>query len=364
MRTVTEPFLAALTRSHTLAVRADLLYGGQLVDELQVTAGSVTLDRTAEIRGRCDLTIDGTGLIPSSPFDPVTPFGAEIQVFRGVELSTGPELVSLGVFGVQDIKTEGGTIALSGLDRAQAVKDAELESTYVVPAGTNYATAIQSLIDAGVPGLTYRFADITETTPLLVFADDTDGGRWAAALQMATSVGCDLYFDGDGRCVLEPVPDPRSDAVATLADGDGGIIVTAAKAWSRTAAYNAVIAYSSNPAATGPPARAVVRDIDPTSPTYYYGPFGRKPRRYASPLITTTSQAQSAADAMLRQVLGVAQSLDLSAVPNPALEPGDIIRVTRSTLDVDELDVLDSLTIPLDLAGTMTAGVRARQVAG
>lgn len=365
MRPASDLFHDALTRSHTLAVRADLLFGGVTVQEgLLLSGGSVTLDRTAEIRGRCSITVSDPSLIPDSAFDPVTPFGAELQLWRGINFGSDTELVSLGIFGIQEIKTDdkGGTVTVDGFDRAQAVKDAELESTYVIPAGTNYAAAIQSLIDAGVPNLTYRFASVDEETPLLVFADDTDGGRWAAALSMATSIGCDLYFDGDGRCVLEPVPDPRTDPVASLSDGPGGVVVSAAKNWSRAQSYNAVIAYSSNPANTGAPPRAVVRDLDPTSPTYYYGPFGQKPRRFASPLITTTTQAQSAASGMLRQVLGVAQSLDLTAVPNPTLEPGDIITVRRQSLALDEVDVLDSLTIPLDVSGTMSAGVRARQV--
>lgn len=366
MRPVSDAFKTALTRSYTLAVRADLLFDRQRQSTvLKLISGSVTLDRTAEIRGRCDVTIGATGLIPTGPFDAITPFGAELQLWRGIAFADGPELVSLGIFGIQDVNVDstGGTIRIVGFDRAQAVKDAELESTYVVPAGSNYGSAIRALIDAGVPGLEYRFASTDEVTPLLVFADDTDGGRWAKALEMATSIGCDLYFDGDGRCVLEPVPDPASDPVATFTDGEDGTLVSASKAWSRAQSYNAVIAYSSNPADSGPPARAIVRDLDPTSPTYWDGPFGRKPKRYASPLITTGTQAQSAAAALLRQVLGVAQGVDVSTVPQPHLEPGDIVRVRNASVELDEVNVLDSVTIPLDLGTAMSAGVRARQVA-
>lgn len=366
MRNVTDSFKAALKRSHTFAVHADLLLAGVAQNlAIEINSGSVTLDRTREIRGSCDLTIKGVGLIPTDAFSPVTPFGAELQLFRGINLSTGPELVSLGIFGIQDVTTDeqGGTLQISGLDRAQRVKDADFEATVVIPKGTNYATAIQTVIGGGVPGILYLFATTTAVTPVLVFDADTEGGRWAAAQQMATSIGMDLYFDADGRCVMQPVPDPTADPVANLYDGPDGVLVTASKAWSRADSYNAVIAYSSNPTSSGAIPRAIVRDNDPTSPTYYFGPFGKKPRRYSSPLITSQTQAVNAAAGLLRQVLGVAQSLDLSVVPNPALEPGDVVAVRRQKLAIDEVNVLDSLTIGLDSSGAMTAGVRARQIA-
>lgn len=366
MRPVSQEFLAALTASHTLAVQVDVLRGGAVILEaVPVITGSVTLDRTASIRGHCTVTLGGPGFVPQSAFDAVTPFGNEIQVWRGVTLSTGPEVVSLGIFGIDNIKVddEGGTIAFDGYDRAQRVIDADFESTYTVPAGQNYGTAIQRLIDAGVPGLRYQFDAVTALTPLLVFSDDSQGSRWAAALQMATSVGCDLYFDGDGVCVLTAVPDPGGDPNIDLHDGDGGVVVTLSEVWDRSTAYNRVIAYSSNPAPGVTPPRAVATDSDPTSPTFYGDVFGRKPLHYSSEFITTTTQAQTSADALLRQNLGIAQTLSLAVIPNPALEPGDIASVRRQTLGVNEVDVIDSLTIPLDESTAMTAGVRARQVA-
>lgn len=362
VRPVSAAFLDAVTRSHTLAIRADLLLGGvTAIQGLPINAGSVTLDRTAAIRGTCNVTIAAPELVPATAFDPLTPFGAELQLWRGVQLSTGPELASLGIFGIQDLTTDaaGSSMQISGLDRAQRVVDAAFEGTEIVAAGTNYGAAIQDLIAAGVPGLTYRFDATDEVTPLLVYTPDSDG-RWAAAQAMAATIGFDLNFDGDGALVFAAVPDPTATPVATLTDGPGGVIVTATKKWDRAPAYNAVVAVSSNP---GTPVSAVARDLDPTSPTYYFGPFGRKPLQYSAPF-TTVTQAQNAANAKLRSLLGVTQSLDLAIVPNPAYEPGDILGVQRLKLAVNEVDVLDSLTISLDAtSGAMTAGVRARQIA-
>lgn len=363
MRPVSTDFLAAVAGAHTHAMRVDVLQGGTLTQTgLPIIGGNVTTDRTAEIRGRASVAIAGPELIPMSAFDPLAPFGTELQIFSGIQFASGPEVVSLGIFGIQDSKVsdDGGTITLECLDRAQVVKDANFESTYVIAAGSDYAGAILGLIDDGVPGLQFDFADTTATTPLLVFADDSSSGRWTEALKLATAVGCDLYFNADGVCVLEPVPNPLSDPVARLKDGPGGVVVSAAKNWSRTPSFNRVIAFTDNPDPAHTPVRAIATDDDPASPTFYDGTFGRKPKRFPGPF-TTTDQAQTAADAELRRTLGIAQTVDLNVAPNPALEAGDIVAIRRTSIGIDEVDVLDSVTYDLGI-GTMSLGVRARQV--
>lgn len=365
MRPVSDAFLRAVTGPHSRVVRLDVLAGMETIAEgIPLIGGTVTLDRTASIRGRSTLTLGGPGFVPSSALDLITPFGNELQIWRGVGLSTGDELVSLGIHEIIDIKVDdlGGSIQVNAMDRAQRVVDADFESTLTVATGTNYGDAIHDVIDDGVPGLTYRFAQIDAVTPILVFADDTPGARWAAALSMATACGCDLYLDGDGVVVLEPIPDPQGDPVINLHDGPGGVVIGAPKTWSRANSYNAVIAFSSNPAPGVTPPRGIARDTDPTSPTYYYGNFGKKPLHYPSEFLTSDAMAQNTAEAQLRGVLGVSQSLDLSVVPNPALEPGDIASVQRLSLGIAEVDVLDSLAIPLDTSTAMGAGARARQV--
>lgn len=363
MKAVSSDFLAAVAGSHTHAMRVDVLQGRTLtLSGLPIIGGNVTIDRTAEIRGRASVTIAGPDLIPMSAFDPLAPFGTELQIFTGVQLSTGPELVSLGIFGIQDSKVsdDGSQITLDCLDRAQLVKDADFETTYVIAAGSDYAGAILGLIDDGVPGFQFDFASTDAVTPLFVFADDSSSGRWTEALKLATAVGCDLYFNADGGCGLEPVPNPLSDPVATLSDGPGGVVVTAGKNWSRTPSYNRVIAYSSNPNPGTVPVRAIATDDDPTSPTFYDGTFGRKPKRFPGPF-TSSGQAQTAADAELRRTLGIAQTIDLNVAPNPALEAGDIVAIRRTSIGIDEVDVIDTVTHDLGI-GTMQLGVRARQV--
>jgi hypothetical protein len=110
--------------------------------------------------------------------------------------------------------------------------------------------------------------------------------------------------------------------------------------------YNAVVA-SGDGTDTVTPARGVAFDNNPSSPTYFSGPFGPVPRFYSSPFITTVGQAQSAASAILLQNLGLTYSVDFEAAPNPALQPYDPVLVTYPS-GASETHILDKVTVPLN----------------
>src|SRR5690606_34606223 len=136
------------------------------------------------------------------------------------------------------------------------------EDAHVVASGTNYATAIETLIDSRVPGLEYAFASTDYESPRLTFPVQED--PWAAAVDMARKIGMVLYFDGLGRCVLETQPDLASASpVDTWAEGDGGVLVSAAVSMDRSTTYNVVQAVSSN--ASGAIYEGTAEDDDPSS---------------------------------------------------------------------------------------------------
>jgi hypothetical protein len=293
---VTATLEAVVASSHQIAVECLVLYNRTpITGPLNITAGSVTLDRTAAQRGRCTITLAEPLLIPTTTGGTLTPYGYEVALRRGVVHADGSrEYGPLGVFPIQTSALDGVTLVtdIAGTDRSQLVVDARLEDDYAIAAGTNYGTAIRGLIDAGVPGLEYVFISTTYATPALVFAAQAD--RWDAARGMATSIGCELYFDGTGRCVLRAEPTFRTAPLWTISDGEGGVMLSAALSMDRAPAYNRVIATGEHTGNNAVP-RGEWTDDNPGSPTYYFGPFGRKPRFYASTFITTPEQAVSAA---------------------------------------------------------------------
>lgn len=367
MRPASAAFAAAIRQPHQLATLIEILDNGAVSGDPITAAveGTVTLDATAQVRGRLALTIadDGTlGLIPTAATSALAPYGNEIRVSRGITYPDGStELVSLGVYRIDDIDTKdtGGslTATISGMDRAARIIDARFEEPYQVASGTNYATAIEDVLQAAWPDIPTDFITTTRTTPQLIAEEGAD--RWEFATSMATSLGMTLYFDGDGTCVLRPAT--TSSTGIELAEGEHGVLLEADRRWTRQGAFNRVIATGENTGEAAP-VRGVATDDNPLSPTYYYGEFGKVPRFYSSPFITTADQAEDAAAAILARELGTTQQANFGTIVDPRLEPGDIVQVTRARLGIDELNEIDQLTIPLSAEGSMTGRTRATQV--
>lgn len=368
MRAVSSRWATAVANSHKMVTQVDVLFGGQTFRTgLKVTAGAVTADATAAVQGRLDISFGESTLIPKTSGDPLSPFGYELFVRRGIDYLDGTtELMPLGVFPIQDTKTSGVTLlrSVTAMDRAQWVVDADFEDVYQVAAGTNFATGIQALIGAGVPGLTYSFASTIYTTPLLTFQPFS--GRWAAAQSMARSIGMRLYFDGLGQCVLAPEPfltgAPTVWTVAESIAGTRGVMVSIDVEQTRADTFNKVIVISQN-GSNAAQYRGVAFDNDPSSPTYYNGPFGRKPRQFSSALIGSQAQADAAAAGLLAGQLGLAASITMGAVPNPALEAGDVILAKRAVLGVNEAHIADKIVTALTPDGVQQIDSRAKQAA-
>lgn len=367
MRPVSARFKQAITQTHRIGFKVDVLQNGTIIQTLQtVTAGSVTLDATAAVRGRLDLTIvdDGTqGLVPTSPSDLLAPYGNELRPSRGIIYPDGTsELVALGVFRIDDVvPTDAAgslTIQITGNDRSGRITDARFEAPFAIAAGTNLATAILSIVMPAYPAVVTNFTATAVTTPAVIAQEGDD--RWALAQQLANDSGLRLYFDGDGTLVL--AADSPGSSVISLAEGANSVLLTAARRWTRQGAYNRWIATGQN-TGQGTPVRGVATDDNPLSPTYYFGPYGQVPKFFQSQFITTTGQANDAAAAMKSREIGTTQTISFGTLVLPHLEPGDVATVTRLRAGIDEDNIIDQLTIPLTQDAAMSGTTRASQVA-
>jgi len=368
MRPVSSNWAAGISQSYKLAVKAELILNqsgsGTSVD-LPIQEGSITLDGKADIRGTMDITLEGDAWVPLTQPGGLSPYGNEVRISRGLTYPNGTtEYVTLGVFGIEDadVDDSGSDLrtVVSGLDRARRIQIAEFEEPYQIAAGTEIDSAILDCVQSCWPGVPYStgFTSTTALTLPRVLAAEGDD-RWAFVQGLAQSIGLALFFDGDGVLTLKAVG--VSAPVASVVDGDGGVLTQASKSWSRESAFNRVIATGEN-TDSGAVYRAVATDDDPTSPTYYYGPFGQAPRFYNSPYIQSTAAAQDAANAILAQELGTSSSINFGMVPNPALEPGDTVYVRRDRAGVDGNHILDSVTIGLSAGDAMSATTREKLV--
>ena len=131
---------------------------------------------------------------------------------------------------------------LSGLDRFQAVSDAGLDAELTITAGMNTVAAIQTLLLAALPSLTFRRRDDDHHPG---HRDPLDADPVAKAIELAQSCGCEVYMAHDGVCeiALEPVAD---DPVAVISEGAGGVLVDLAVNLDRADAVNQVTVTGNN----------------------------------------------------------------------------------------------------------------------
>lgn len=297
--------------------------------------------------------------------DQPSPRMSELQVDVSVDQSY-EELAPLGVFTINDVSindSAGGlTVEIAGADLSRKIARNKWAGTYVINAGTNYATAIRRLIEDRLPEAQFNFISTTRTTPRLVLGQQSQDDPWADARNLAADIGCELYFDARGLCTLREEPDPASDpAVWEFEDISFPTVTALTRQVVDENTYNQVIAQGEGSGNTTP-VRAIAQDLDPASPTYIKGPYGVNSITITSPAITTVEQAQDAANAQLLKSKGATERVSITAVPNPALEPGDVVTVSRGLSKIDGQFLIDAVSMPLAPSGTMSITSRRQRL--
>jgi len=347
-----------------LATTVDVLDAGETVMAgIPVEGGSVVRDRNAAQHGRLSLDLPANELAPLDPGSALGPAGYELRVNRGFTYPDGTtELVPVGVFAIQDSTVDGLdlTTHIEAVDRSQRVADARLENDAHPTAGVDLTVTAASFVQQVIPDIVVVSESPSEATPAgVIYPAQTD--RWEIVQNIATDIGYEIYFDGVGNLILRSEPDLTTESPVWVVDeGPTGVLVSVSLAWSRRPSYNKAIVTGTN-TEFGVTYTGSAVDDSPSSPSYYSGRFGPKPYFHFSPTVASDAAAANAARAILRRVQGVAMSLDFSAIPMPALEPGDVVVVRRAALDLDLPVIIDSISLDLGVSNAMTCEVRARQ---
>jgi hypothetical protein len=368
---VSAAFLAKVRQVHTIATRLDVCStDGTVLASLYASDGEVTIDATRSVRREATFTVpdpDGTYMPTGAGSLLSNLSGNELRPYRGVIYDDGSsELVPLGVLPIRTTSAtndaNGPAVAVTGQDRSTTISRSRWTTPYVIANGTALEAALTALLTSRMPGVATNFPTTGLTVPATTFGLDTNGDPWADAQSLATAAGYDLFFDALGVATLAQPTDPtKATAVLSYADDATGVTITSTKEWDGEKGYNGCVAVGESSTTT--PVQAVVWDDDPSSPTYYLGQYGAYPEFLTSPLITTQSQAQSAAQAQLARRRGVAQKVTWDQLVNPAHDANDAVSFTNSRLKISNLTVvLDSVRIPWKAGNAMSAVSRSRQV--
>jgi hypothetical protein len=364
VRPVSQAFLDTVHGSHAMVSRATVCTTFQTGTSpsgtvVPITVGSVVVDGTANIRSTLDLTTDGYGMWPTGGSTLFLPYGNEIFVERGIAYNGGSyEFVGLGYFRIQSPEQQlppNGPIRITANDRMAGIIDARLLAPVQFSAGTTVGAIMSALVLNVYPAATIEWDDASNLVTIganLITGSD----RFGFLDDIVKALAKIWYWDYRGVLVIKSLPNP-SAPVYDISAGAGGVLVSMTRALTRDRVYNAVVASSGATNSTGT-SWGVAFDNNPASPTYFYGPFGPVPEFFSSPVLDTDSQATLAASTILRTSLGLPYSVDLTTVPNPALEPFDPITVRAGAREPVETHILQKVTVPLTAAGSMSATTR------
>lgn len=361
MYPVSETFSRALRQAHAAVFQVDAYLSGSLIaEDIDISDGQVTVSSGSGVRRTLDLTITDRGL-----WSTLDVIGVELRAYRGIRFPNGVrEMVPLGVFSLDatamSVGPAGGIQVRSAPDRWAKVQRAQFETPTASVPSARIAAEISRLVTGAVSGITVSTtATSTATVGPIVWEQD----RAAAAVDLATSIGAEAFFDVAGNLVIEDAPLLGQTPVWTVDASATGVLLGGERARDRSRTYNVVVAYPSSLTGVSPYAPVVAEDNDPTSRTYVGGPFGRVPYRYTSPAMTTSAQALVAAKALLNRVKAVNAQLSVEAIVHPGLDRGDVITVLTPD-GATERHLIDSVTIPLTVAGTQQITTRSSRPEG
>jgi hypothetical protein len=183
----------------------------------------------------------------------------------------------------------------------------------------------------------------------------TSTGPFKEITGLSTSIGQELLFDPQGVVVSRAQPAPGQPPVASFTEGVGGTLVQVVRDHDGDRGYNGVIV-TAQVVAGSPPIRSIVWFTPDGSQ-----PVPARPYFYTSPTVTTLAQANVAAVGLLRSLVGAAEEVTFTAVPDPRLDAGDTITLTRLRSKVASNFIVQAVTMPLDLTSPMSVTCVARQ---
>jgi hypothetical protein len=347
-------FQAAIRQAHTIAVSVSLFHPDDLATaiDVDVVGGTFTADRDARVRRQASVDI------PFEMADPFTrslaralPYGGYATVSRGVKFPDGDvELVQLGRFRVDAVSWGDfeGVCTLTLSDRMAQVQDEALVAPFA-PLGLHPSDACVDLIEAVFgSSILYHVETSAASEPVIgdaVYVDDR-----AAAVSDLAAANAWAFFDNLGDFVLRPRGNPE-ESDSWLAANETGSLLDSEESLDRSNVRNGVLVRG-QATADAPPVSALATHDDAASPLRWGGPFGHVPLIVDSQSVATTAAAQDLADSMLRLRLGLSRTVVLHAVPNPAIEPDDVIDVNFADGRFEQ-HLVNGITIGLGPQGVM-----------
>jgi hypothetical protein len=317
-------FQESMRYSRTMFTEMDIVYNGVVLEnDVPVVSGGINTDRGSNIR------YSGSAEMALYPWDslPLNALGTRVRLRRGVESIGVREAVDIGEYQIFTYaRTNRGSLALTLKGLENYVIEGRFLRPRTPPYGASTIATIQLLINEVLPDS--EFVVLASTDRAIAATGAWERERWDAVTALAASISAEVFCGHDGRWYIVDAPNLASlTGQYWMNGGPDGVLIEESRSSTRDGVYNAVSVSTNSSDQTVPQLWAWARDNDPLSPTYYYGPYGPRPRFYSSQFFTTEAQCQAYADRLLIESLAPNSTLNIGATPIPFLEAGDPITV-------------------------------------
>jgi hypothetical protein len=354
--TVSDTARAALSGSWTYYLNVQSWLGDQLLaTNVPVDAGSEETDRSLRVPERVTLTVPkkaaGTDWTPTAATSPLAANGQTLKISLGIGKGPdGIEWFQRGEYLIHETKEgdDGLTLAVTAVGLLALIDEAKFIAPFQ-PTGT-FRETVRSLVE---PALTVDVsAAPTDRSAGSVGAFDTD--RLAGLYELIDAWPAASRMNAGGY--LEIIPDvapTAADVVRTFSTAAGGTVIVASGESTREGAFSAVLV--TGYAADGTEVRGV-RYV-PSGPWAY--PAGAAnplpvPWTFASPFMTSQQICSAVAEVLLRRKVreAISQRYEITAVPDPTLEIGDVVTITTDHV-TDLLCTVERISLPYFPTGPM-----------
>lgn len=340
MITVSDAAASVLTRSHRSYAYADSWRGGVLLAEgVPLDSATEEGDRSLRVPERVVFTAPrrdrGTDWTPGTDEDhPLAANGQRLHVKLGVGTLGGQvEVFARGQFLVDRTTVVGDAVSVECVGLLKLIDEARLISPYQ-PTGT-MASTLRGLVEPALSIL----VDAALTDRAVPAGINFDEDRLGAVLEVLDAWAADGYVTADGYLAVGPATQSMTPTFA-LSSSDGGTVVTAVGESTRQDAYNAVVARGT--AADGGQVQGVSYDLTAAGPKRYGGPFNPLPVPFffPSPLLTTVQECGTAAATVLARLQRrTSVLLEVTCVPNPTIQLGDVGTLDGALCSVEWLSL-------------------------
>lgn len=327
--------------------------GGVWLADVPVASGSVTWSTRREVPGSLDLVVprkaDGVDWLPSHDAHPLAHYGQVLHVSQRITtLVSGRSIVRrLGTLRVVGWDDTGGTVRVSAVSMFRLVENARLTTASQSRADGTLASELRRLVPASLgvivgAGLTDRACPSMTWGESRIDAVQEIASAWPSRLRET------VYGEVTVLPPLDEVPTP----VVTLTDGLGGTVVGAYPSGTEDGLYNGVVVRGQESDDAGNPLFQA-EEWQPSGPLRADGPFGQKPKFFASPLINSQITAATTARSMLGDAVRQALTLPVTCAADPRLEVDDAVEVITDDGARRYWGYISGITYPLTHEGDM-----------